>query len=78
MPYIAIIPNYWGKHNIAQEALRLAKAAAGARKGEKIPYAIYEVEDDAAYCNEIDGAIMHRRGTKVALFEKYEPPKKKK
>lgn len=77
MPYIAIIPNYWARHDSPEIALANAKKTAGKSKDKKVPYHIYKVEDPEAYCSEIDGTIYHRKGTKVELYEKFEPPIKR-
>ena len=66
MQYICIVPNYWGKGDTIAEAKARCKEAGGNLKRKR---AIYEVEDDDAYCEQINGDIMHKKGTLIKPVE---------
>lgn len=68
MKYIAIIPNYWGKADTREAAIRNARKA-GASITRRTPLAVYEVEDDEASVDPISGGIYAKRGTRVERIE---------
>jgi hypothetical protein len=57
LKFVAIIPNYWGKADSPQEALKIAMRESGSRK--KVPHILYITNDPKCWVDDFGSFCYH-------------------